>query len=369
MTDRLDDHLFGESGQVPGSGRPKRRRARRGVVILLAVVLFAIGIALAYTLARPAANALFGAKDYEGAGSGSTRVLIEDGATGRDIAANLERSGVVKTARAFESALSDTPGPALQPGTYELRREMSAASALAALRDPASKVVVKVTVREGLWKSEIYDLLSKATGHSVQDYQAAAEKPALLGLPTSAKGNLEGYLFPQTYSFQPGSSPADQLRAMIAETIKQTSDLGITEAQRPRLLIMASLVEGEAQTEADRAKVTRVILNRLAAGQRLQLDSTVNYAVQRRSVTTTDAERAQDKGYGTYARDGLPVAPIGNPGVSSLRAAMHPAAGPWLFFVTVNPDTGETRFATTDTEHMANVKLFQGWCAANPGRC
>lgn len=369
MTDRLDDHLFGESGQVPGKGRRKRRRARRGVIILAAVVLFAIGIALAYTLARPAVTALFGAKDYEGTGSGSARVLIEDGASGRDIAANLERNGVIKTARAFESALADTPGAALQPGTYELRREMSAASALAALRDPASKVVLKVTVREGLWKREVFDLLSKASGHAVKDYESAAANPALLGLPVSAKGNVEGYLFPQTYSFEPGSSPGDQLRAMIAETIKQTAALGITEAQRPRLLILASLIEGEAQTDADRAKVSRVILNRLAVKQRLQLDSTVNYAVQRRSVTTTDAERAQDNGYGTYARDGLPVAPIGNPGVSALKAALHPADGPWLFFVTVNPDTGETRFATTDTEHAANVKVFQAWCAANPGRC
>lgn len=372
MTGRLDESIFGDVDSHQESRTSRRRlrpRRRRGVTIVAAVLLFAAGAWLATTVLLPWVSGLTAEKDYQGQGDGAVTVVIQPGDTGRDIAANLERAGVVRTAGAFESALADGPGSQLQPGTYQLRSRMSGAAALSLLRDPASRSVRKVTVREGLWRDETFAVLAKATGRPLSEYQAAAADPGLLGLPAVAKGNVEGYLFPATYSFEPSDDAQDQLRTMISEAVKQLQGLGLPEQKWQRTVIVASVIEGEARRPEDRGKVARVIENRLAAKQMLQMDSTVNYAVQRRAVTTTDAERRVDKGYGTYARYGLPVAPVGNPGLTSLRAAMSPTPGDWLFFVTVNPDTGETRFATTDTDHAANVAQFQAWCQAHSGRC
>ena len=112
------------------------------------------------------------------------------------------------------------------------------------------------------------------------------------------------------------------------------------------MLTIASIVEAEARRDADRGKVARVVSNRLAKKMKLQMDSTVHYVVQRRGgVATSDAERATKSPYNTYYAKGLPPGPIGNPGRASITAAARPTPGPWLYFVAVNPDTGETRFA------------------------
>ena len=113
-------------------------------------------------------------------------------------------------------------------------------------------------------------------------------------------------------------------------------------------------------------KVARVLDNRLKKKLPLQLDSTVSYAVQRFGVTTTPAERASKSRFNTYRYTGLPVGPISNPGEDALRAVLHPSKGPWLFFVTVNPSTGETKFATTAAGHNRQKLEFQAWLRAHP---
>jgi UPF0755 protein len=226
-----------------------------------------------------------------------------------------------------------------------------------------------VNVPEGRWKSEVFALLSKASGKPVADYEAAAKDATALGLPASAKGNVEGYLFPATYEFAKDSSPTEQLRQLVQKAVATMSSLGVAPDDMEKAVIMASLVEAEGRNTEDRAKIARVLLNRLAKGMPLQLDSTVNYGVQKRAITTTDAERADKNPYNTYVNPGLPVGPIGNPGESAIEASQTPANGDWLFFVTVNPTTGETKFATTNEQHDAYVKEFQAWCQANPGTC
>ncbi len=368
MTQRLDDSIFaGHQDEAPPPRRGKG--ARRGLTIALAVLVVLLAGGFAVAQWTPLLRGIGAVSDYDGAGHDQVTVQIKTGDTGRDIAANLERAGVVRSAGAFEAALDRAPSPELQPGTYRLRQQMSGASALSLLRDPAARNVVKVTIREGLWKNEVFALLAKATGRPLAAYQAAAKDPGLLGLPATAGGNVEGYLFPSTYSFEPADTAEDHLRTMVGQTTKQLSDLGVPEEVRQRVLIVASIVEAEARLAPDRAKVARVIDNRLAANKMLQMDSTVSYGVQRRSITTTDAERAVKNGYGTYAHAGLPVGPIGNPGLASIKAALSPTPGKWMYFTTINPDTGETRFEDTDVEHAASVKLFQAWCAANKGRC
>ena len=118
----------------------------------------------------------------------------------------------------------------------------------------------------------------------IRDRDAAA-----LGLPSTAKGNIEGWLFPATYEFSSKNSAAEQLRAMVAKTVSELAKLGVTAEQAPRVLTIASIVEAEASRAEDRPKVARVIDNRLAVPMRLQLDSTVSYGVKQRAITTTDA--------------------------------------------------------------------------------
>jgi UPF0755 protein len=113
-------------------------------------------------------------------------------------------------------------------------------------------------------------------------------------------------------------------------------------------------------------KVARVLNNRLATSMPLQLDTTVNYATGKTGLTTSDEDRANPSPYNTYVHPGLPPGPISNPGEEALKAVLSPTPGPWLFFVVVNPDTGETRFAVTPQEHEQNVKLFQAWLRAHP---
>jgi UPF0755 protein len=296
-------------------------------------------------------------------------VTVEQGAGGSAIAKALVEQDVVKSSKAFiEAANEDSKSAGIQPGVYEMKKQMKASDALAILVDPKNRMITRVVVPEGLWASEIYARLSKTSGIPVAQYTAAAKKVADLGLPASAKGNIEGYLFPASYEFGPTATALDQLKQMVAESTKRLEALGISPAQMERVVTVASLVEGEAQTEADRAKVARVIENRLAANMSLGMDSTVNYIFKKRGVPTQQMLDS-DHPYNTRRFTGLPPGPISNPGESALKAAANPAAGNWLYFVTVNLDSGATKFAATYEEHQRYVEEFQKWCADNKGKC
>jgi UPF0755 protein len=278
---------------------------------------------------------------------------------------------VVKTAGAFNDAASVNPRSAsIQPGVYALHSGMSAQSALAMLLNPVNRRVPTVTIREGMWTSEIVAALAARTGRPPADYALALKNPELLGLPAQARGKAEGYLFPSTYEFDPDTTAAEQLQTMVAKSLDELRKLGVAPARMQRVLTVASIVEAEARATADRPKVARVIENRLARSMPLQMDSTVHFISHRRGKAgTSDAERRSRSPYNTYLVKGLPPGPINSPGLASLRAAVRPAAGRWLFFVAVNPETGLTRFSVDAAGHAANVKIFLAWCAKHPGQC
>ncbi len=377
--DEYDDHpdglhILGRGERRAADRRgPKRgRRAlRRLLVFVVAIALIGAAAFAAVSVLRPMVAGFGGESgDFAGPGSGAVQVTVNPGDTGRAMATNLATLGVVKTAKAFADAAADNPASGnIQPGEYTLRKEMKASDAVTYLIDPANRTVPRVTIPEGRWKSEVFALLSKATGKPVSDYETAAKDAAALGLPASAKGNVEGYLFPATYEFAKETSAAQQLKTMVQKALETMTGLGITGDGIEQTVITASILEAEGRTTADREKVARVLLNRIAQNQPLQLDSTVSYGVQKRALTTSDAERADKNPYNTYVNVGLPAGPIGNPGQSALEAAKNPADGPWLFFVTVNPTTGETKFASSLAEHDQYVKEFQAWCQANTGKC
>jgi UPF0755 protein len=354
--------------------RQERRRSgrgRRAIVLLVALGLVVGTGAFAVSALWPLVTSLSASNDYTGAGSGTVPVTVNEGDASRTIGAALEKAGVVKSAGAFEdAAANDLRAASIQPGVYTLHSKMSAKSALAMLLDPASRKSSGVTIREGLWAPETIKLLSTATGHPLAEYTAALKKPDLLGLPAQAKGNIEGYLYPSTYSFTSHTPAAEQLQTMVAKSLDELTRLGVSPDKAQRVLTVASIVEAEAQAAADRPKVARVIENRLAIGMKLQLDTTVSFVARHRGkVGTSDAERRSPSPYNTYLAPALPPGPINSPGSSAMQAALHPAPGKWLYFVAVNPSTGETRFAVDAAGHAANVKLFLAWCGKHPGQC
>lgn len=350
---------------------PRHVGRRRALVLLVTLALVAGTGAAAVSVLWPVVSSLTESNDYTGSGSGVVTIVVHSGDSSRSIGTALDKANVVKSAKAFgDAAASNLRSASIQPGTYTLRSGMSGESALAMLLDPANRTVPRVTIREGLRTSEIISALAAATGRKPAEYSVALTNPAVLGLPAAAKGQAEGYLYPSTYEFAADATADEQLRMMVSKSLSELGKLGVTKAKVHEVLTIASIVEAEVRAKSDRPKVARVIANRLAKAMPLQMDSTIHFVSRRRGKAgTTTAERLRRSPYNTYLVAGLPPGPIDSPGLSAMRAAVRPAPGPWLYFVAVNPATGQTRFAADAAGQAANVRLFLRWCSSHPGKC
>ncbi|WP_030709065.1 endolytic transglycosylase MltG [Streptomyces sp. NRRL F-2580] len=190
----------------------------------------------------------------------------------------------------------------------------------------------------------------------------SAVATAGLALPAEAKGNPEGYLFPATYPVTSKSTPATLLAHMVRTAneklaTRAVADGGKAHGMTPyQTATLASVIEAEAEGRADMGKVARVVHNRLAKSMPLQMDSTLNYALNRSTVDTKLSDTRIDSPFNTYERQGLPPTPIDSPGLEAMAAAVAPTPGDWLFFVTVKP--GDTRFSATYGEHKKHVAEF-----------
>jgi UPF0755 protein len=253
---------------------------------------------------------------------------------------------------------------------------MRAIDALRLLINPGtSRIRSRFTVPEGLRLSAQVDVLAKGTKIKKSSFQVALKRPQDLGLPRYAKNRPEGFQFPDTYELTAESTAVSTMQQMVTQYKAVTRDIQLEAAAKKlkrnpyEVLIVASIIEKEVNRPEDRPKVARVIYNRLAEDMRLQMDSTVTYAENLTGTTTSAKQRKSRSPYNTYRYKGLPPGPISAPGKAALQAAAQPAKGKWLYFVTVNLDTGETKFANTIDEHKKLVAEFQAWCQANQGRC
>jgi len=305
--------------------------------------------------------------DYSGDGSGEVMVKIADGEFGDAIGVKLQEAGVVKSSETFYSLLlKEDPQPVFQTGTFKLAQKMSSKAALSALLDPANKVDFTLTIPEGSSAKGIYQELADVTGIPIEEFQAVGANYAALGVPAEAP-SIEGFLFPATYQFEPDQTPTDMVQTMVNRSFESLDAAGVAPADRFRVVTLAALIQKEAGSSEDMYKVSRVFTNRLDIGMNLESDATVAYGAGHSRVETTPEEREDASNpYNTYANPGLPVGPISNPGDDAINAALHPADGPWLFFVTVDLDTGETVFSETADEHAAAVERLQEWWAAHP---
>ena len=222
-------------------------------------------------------------------------------------------------------------------------------------------------IPEGTAAVDVYAILADATAIPLDQVQAAAADLASFGGPAEAT-SLEGWLFPATYELDPGLDAHGYLQQMVDTMKQRLTTAGVQPADYQRVIVFASLIQRAAGLAADYPKVARVFQNRLDQGMLLQSDATVAYGTgQTHRVTTTDEERGDEANpYNTYQHLGLPVGPISNPGDLAIDAAVAPADGSWLYFVTTNLDTGETTFSTTLGEHEAAVKVWQAWMRDHP---
>ena len=359
--------------------RRQRKRRRHWLTSLVIVItLVAVGV-LGYKaigIMRDASAQATHAEDYKGEGEGEVTVTIPEGASGADIGDILQSKGVVASGKAFTNAAKNNPkGTTIQPGTYKLKKKMSASSALQALLDPESKGDHTLTVIAGSTKQSVKERLKKVGNFTDEQVEAAYADSAAIGLPAEAGGNVEGWLAPGTYDVAENATPKDLVKKMVSQTVTRLKELKVPKEDYQKVLIKASIVEREVNKEQYYGQVARVIENRLTQtdGEThglLQMDSTVQYGLGRDGGIPSEAENQDASNpYNTYVRQGLPPGPIGNPDEAAIKAVLNPPAGSWLYFVTVNLKTGETLFASTNEEQKANTKKLSDYCNKNKDVC
>ncbi|MCL1872475.1 MAG: endolytic transglycosylase MltG [Promicromonosporaceae bacterium] len=346
--------------------RRRRRRARATVVILVVLVL-AGGVAvttwdhMSGLFHNPFAHS---ASDYPGPGDKAVDVEIPKGATGAQMGTVLQQADVVASVKAFTNAFAQNPAAAgIQPGTYALKTKMKASDAVAVLAK-GEKVETNVTIPEGYTAAQVLDKIASVTKITKDQLSAAVANPGSIGLPAEAGGKVEGWLFPATYTVQPNDTATTLLKSMVAKTVAELDAQGVPAAQREDVLKTASIVEREAPANYF-GQVAEVIANRLNRGDPLGMDAIDAYGLGIPSNQITSAQFNDTKlPYASRVHKGLPPTPIGNPGLKAIDAASHPTPGPWIWYVTVNLDTGETKFTDNYAEFQQFKSEYQTWAAS-----
>ncbi|QWF84299.1 hypothetical protein HUW46_07749 [Amycolatopsis sp. CA-230715] len=382
--DRRAEPEYIDDDRPPRRGRREKKRRAFGWVAAIAVIALLAGGAWF------GIDKIFGYEDFEGDGTSDVLVQVMGGDSTNAIGTRLAESGVVASPKAFvKAAEDDSRVRSVQPGYYQLKKQMSGTSAVSRLIQPTARVGV-LQLRAGTQLDDIkqpdqsttdgvYAQLAKAScanldGAStcvpVEELRKVAEDGDLvaLGVPkwaadavakTDKKRRIEGLIAPGVYDVKPGWNATELLSAVFKESADRMQEAGLPDGPKQatmtpyQTLVIASLIEREG-IKKDFEKVSRVIYNRLAKNMKLELDSTVNYVLDRPMVRTNRDDRSRPGPYNTYLNTGLPPTPISAPSKEAIAAAQKPADGEWLFFVKCDKN-GMSCFAVTNAEHDKNV--------------
>lgn len=318
------------------------------VIVLLAVAGAVVG---RYLLYHP---------EVEIAAGQPVHISVPSGATTAEIADILAAAGVVDSAlmfryRARESGVDGD----LKPGEYDLATGMPYEAVLEKLSAGPPIVTIDVTIPEGFTARQVAERFAAKAGVPPEELlalvttgapQFVAEHPYL---ERAYSGSLEGFLFPATYTVKPGVTATEIVEMMLDHFDTQLSTLDLSYAQSRGLdtfdvVIIASILEREAQIPGEFPLVSSVIYNRLAKPMRLQLCATVLYTMPAGTTSLTNDDLDEDSPYNTYLHDGLPVGPISNPGMAALSAAVAPADTEYLYYVLTGADGSQTFTKTYD---------------------
>jgi UPF0755 protein len=325
------------------------------LIVLAVVAAVGIGVTLYKRTSEPF-------KGYQGA---EQFVEIEPGSSTPAIGERLIAAGVIRNDATFRAALWRTGlARSLQAGEYRFDRPMSPAEVVEKI-GKGDVYERRITFPEGLTFAEMAGIYEQqGFGSSASFVQAARDAAPIQNVDPGAR-DLEGYLFPETYSLRRDSSAAGLVHTMVARFEELFTNDMQERAQARGLSVrqavtLASLIEKETAVDGERPIVSAVYLNRLKIGMGLQCDPTVIYALQKAGRYNGNLRREDlefDSPYNTYRYPGLPPGPIANPGLASLKAAVAPADVDYLYFVSRND--GSHVFARTLTEHNENVRKFQ----------
>ncbi|RSX55950.1 YceG family protein [Bifidobacterium dolichotidis] len=303
-------------------------------------------------------------QDFSGPGHGSIQFTVKSGQGADVIAKNLQNEGIIKSAAVFTSLVASNE-MTMYPGTFAMKYEMSASEAAKVLSNPQNAGGM-VDVRAGERVSEVIANAAKISGLPETDFQKVLNEKGQGILPAEAKGSYEGWLEPGMYDAASTKDAAVLLKKMVDARIARLNELGVPQGEeRERILTIASIAEAEVNKPEYYGKVTRVIDNRLEHDMSLGMDTTVAYGLGIKANQLTNDQLNDDSNpYNTRLHKGLPPTPISNPGDNAISAALHPEEGNWLYFVTTNLQTGETKFTDSDAQFQEFVHEYK---TTNPG--
>jgi UPF0755 protein len=338
---------------------PAPPRRGRGLLVFLAFSAIVAG------------GALFGLRwvqrqiDPPGTPGAPVQITIPQNTSAARVGKLLHASGIIGDPRVFRYYVQWKGRGGFEAGRYQFRKNESFDSVIDALvRGPSIPDQTKVTFPEGFRLAQFADRVgAKLDGRTAARLMQVATNGRVRSalLPTESE-NLEGFLFPSTYQFSLDDDEETIVSRLVEAFDVAAEAEGLSNAKAKvgrtpyEVLIVASLIEREAKTDEDRGKVARVIYNRLEKDTALQIDATLIYGMGGNVDRVLFEDLQKDGPYNTYTRKGLPPTPIASPGRESIRAALNPTPGDWLYYVVVTKD-GQHAFATTFKEHKKNIKL------------
>jgi len=343
--------LTGERRSRSGLGGRRRHRVRLVLVGLVVAVLLLTVVSYGY----------YRSQVDGGSSRTSVDVTVSPGEGLGQLAGTLASKGVIRSLLIFKIWLRSQPSVVLQAGTYKFNVDSPYSQVISTVsRGP---ILDKLVVPDGLTLAQIAARVGKLPGHNAAHFlQVANSGQVRSPFEPSAVNSLEGLLYPDTYSFDPSTSDSAILTMMSDAFVTEAHKLGLTPQSKVdnlsayQIVILASLIEKEAIYPGDGNKVARVIINRLSQHMKLQLDSTVVYALGNTITHLSLADLNVQSPYNTYLNFGLPPTPIAVPSESAIQAALAPAKGNWLYYVVVQK-SGQEAFSLTYAEQLANEQL------------
>ena len=332
------------------TARKNRRNKRNRIIAFILTLVFALLFVVGYGLYRVAVYVRNNSQssimeDWPGPGSGFVEFTIEPGQGAVEVGNNLVKAQVVKSQSTFSNIVAAN-NKILYPGIYALKKHMNSMDVVEILSNQ-SKAGGFLDVKAGERATEVISKAAQISGIDIAQFNAIQKADGEGILPPEAGGSFEGWLEPGVYNVKAIKSASKILAKMVDERIKKLDSLGVPRGDlRQKVLKIASIAEAEVNNREYYGKVSRVILNRLAKDMPLGMDTTVAYGIGIKAINLTQSQLDDASNpYNTRIHKGLPPTPISIPGDNAILAALNPANGPWIYFVTTNLKTGETKFA------------------------